>query len=354
MPQPETASESRPVARPVVDNAAALPLTRERLLEGFRRMVRIRLFEEEAMRRATAGEFSGMHSSSGQEAAIVGACLALTDDDFITGTHRSHGHPIGKGAALAPLMAELYGKVTGICKGRGGSMHLADRKVGIIGESAIVGGGIPLATGAGLSIQVRGTDQVSLCFFGDGAANQGTFGESLNLAAIWKLPVIFFCENNGYAISTSVAKSHGQPDVARRADGYGIPGVIVDGQDLMAVYNATISAVERARRREGPTLIEAKTYRFEEHCHNLSVPIPYRGKAEIDRYRSERDPLTMFRRQLQGDGVEETELAAIDHSVASEVADAVRFARESPWPDPTEVYEHLFSNPIHYPPESRS
>ena len=143
------------------------------------------------MRRATAGEFSGMHSSSGQEAAIVGACLALRDDDYITGTHRSHGHPIGKGADLKPLMAELYGKSTGICKGRGGSMHLADRKVGIIGESAIVGGGIPLATGAGLSIQVRGTDQVSLCFFGDGAANQGTFGESLNLAAIWKLPVIF-------------------------------------------------------------------------------------------------------------------------------------------------------------------
>ena len=254
-------------------------LTRELSLQAYRRMVRIRMFEEEAMRRAMAGEFSGMHSSSGQEAAIVGACLALRDDDYITGTHRSHGHPIGKGADLKPLMAELYGKATGICKGRGGSMHLADRKVGIIGESAIVGGGIPLATGAGLSIQVRGTDQVSLCFFGDGAANQGTFGESLNLAAIWKLPVIFFCENNLYAISTPVAKSHGQPDIALRASGYGMTGVIVDGQDLTAVYAATAVAVSRARQGGGPTLIEAKTYRFEEHCLNLQVPIPYRTAA---------------------------------------------------------------------------
>ena len=241
---------SRPVHSSVSAPTAAREapqLTRELSLQAYRRMVRIRRFEEEAMRRAMAGEFSGMHSSSGQEAAIVGACLALRDDDYITGTHRSHGHPIGKGADLKPLMAELYGKATGICKGRGGSMHLADRKVGIIGESAIVGGGIPLATGAALSIQVRGTDQVSLCFFGDGAANQGTFGESLNLAAIWKLPVIFFCENNLYAISTPVAKSHGQPDIALRAAGFGLPGVIVDGQELAEVHAATALAVSRAR-----------------------------------------------------------------------------------------------------------
>src|SRR5207302_9696358 len=255
--------EHSTVSAPAAAREASV-LTRDLSLLAYRRMVRIRRFEEEAMRRAMAGEFSGMHSSSGQEAAIVGACLALRDDDYITGTHRSHGHPIGKGADLKPLMAELYGKATGICKGRGGSMHLADRKVGIIGESAIVGGGIPLATGAGLSIQVRGTDQVSLCFFGDGAANQGTFGESLNLAAIWKLPVIFFCENNLYAISTPVAKSHGQPDIALRAAGFGLPGVIVDGQDLAGVHAATAVAVSRARQGGGPTLIEAKTYRFEE------------------------------------------------------------------------------------------
>lgn len=322
----------------------------EQALEAYRRMVRIRQFEEEAMRRALAGEFSGMHSSSGQEAAIVGACLALRDDDYITGTHRSHGHPIGKGADLKPLMAELYGKSTGICKGRGGSMHLADRKVGIIGESAIVGGGIPLATGAGLSIQIRGTDQVSLCFFGDGAANQGTFAESLNLAAIWKLPVIFFCENNLYAISTPVAKSHGQPDIALRAAGYGMPGLIVDGQNLAEVHATTSAAVSRARRGEGPTLIEAKTYRFEEHCLNLLVPIPYRTPQELELYKSQRDPLILHRHEMLKSGIAEAQLTAIDREVATEVADAVTFARESPQPDPAEVYDYLFSNPIHYPP----
>jgi acetoin:2,6-dichlorophenolindophenol oxidoreductase subunit alpha len=333
--------------------AAGVPaLTRELSLQGYQRMVRIRRFEEEAMRRAMAGEFSGMHSSSGQEAAIVGACLALRDDDYITGTHRSHGHPIGKGADLKPLMAELYGKATGICKGRGGSMHLADRKVGIIGESAIVGGGIPLATGAGLSIQVRGTDQVSLCFFGDGAANQGTFGESLNLAAIWKLPVIFLCENNLYAISTPVAKSHGQPDIALRAAGFGLPGVIVDGQNLAGVYAATAAAVSRARHGDGPTLIEAKTYRFEEHCLNLQVPIPYRTPQELERYKSQRDPLLLHKQDMLKSAIEEAEIAAIEREVAAEVADAVTFARQSPPPSPEEVYDYLFSNPIHYPPEA--
>ena len=326
-------------------------LTPQASLTGYRRMLRIRRFEEEAMRRATAGEFSGMHSSSGQEAAIVGACLALRDDDYITGTHRSHGHPIGKGADLKPLMAELYGKSTGICKGRGGSMHLADRTVGIIGESAIVGGGIPLATGAGLSIQVRGTDQVSLCFFGDGAANQGTFGESLNLAAIWKLPVIFFCENNLYAISTPVAKSHGQPDIARRAAGFNIPGVIVDGQDLLRVYQATAAAVQRARSGGGPTLIEAKTYRFDEHCLGLQVPIAYRSAEELEHYKAQRDPLRLHRAELLKNGLLEAEIVRIEQEVAAEVAEAVVFARESTLPDPNEVYDYLFSNPIHYPPE---
>src|SRR5262245_37389559 len=192
-------------------------------LEIYRRMQRIRQFEEAIIQHELRG-----HLSIGQEGAIVGACMALRDDDYMTGTHRSHGHPIGKGADLKPLMAELWGKETGICKGRGGSMHLADTRVGSNGEPGVVGGGLPLETGAGLSIQLRRTDQVSLCFFGEGAVNQGTFGESLNLAAIWKLPVIFFCENNGYAITTSVAQSHGQPQIAQRAAGYGMPGVTVD------------------------------------------------------------------------------------------------------------------------------
>ena len=327
-----------------------MTLNAEQSKEAYRRMLRIRKFEEEAMSRAKAGEFSGMHSSIGHEAAIVGACMALRDDDYITGTHRSHGHPIGKGADLKPLMAELYGKATGICKGRGGSMHLADRRVGIIGESAIVGGGIPLATGAGLSIQVRKTDQVSLCFFGDGAANQGTLGESLNLAAIWKLPVIYFCENNQYAISTSVVKSHGQPQISKRAEGYGLPGLTVDGQDLIAVYEAVHAAVDNARRGGGPTLIEAKTYRFDEHCLGLQVPIPYRTAQEIDHFKSKCDPVSLYRSSIcSNDGVA-AQMAAVEREVSIEVAEAVTFARESPQPDPRDVFDYLYGNPIHYPP----
>src|SRR5882757_10590604 len=188
-------------------------LSEEQRLEAYSRMWRIRKFEEEGKRLYIAGEIPGAyHSSIGQEASIVGACMALRDDDAMTGTHRSHGHPIGKGADLKALMAELMGKETGICKGRGGSMHLADKSVGIIGESAIVGGGIPLATGCGLAAKVRKTDQIALCFFGDGAVNQGTFHESLNMASLWKLPVIYLCEINGYAITTSLVNSHAQPD----------------------------------------------------------------------------------------------------------------------------------------------
>src|SRR5688572_26882259 len=249
-----------------------MPMTKDQQSEAYRRMLRIRRFEEEGTKLYLRGEIPGAyHASIGQEAAIVGACLALRDDDYIVGTHRSHGHPIGKGAKLDALMAELMGKVTGICKGRGGSMHLADSTVGILGESAIVGGGIPLAAGAAMSAKIRGSDQVSLAFFGDGASNQGTFHETLNIAAVWALPVIFFCENNGYAITTPVMKSHGQPDIAKRAAGYGIPGVIVDGQDAVAVYEVTHAAVERARRGDGPTLIEAKTYRFDEHQVGLKI-----------------------------------------------------------------------------------
>jgi acetoin:2,6-dichlorophenolindophenol oxidoreductase subunit alpha len=324
-----------------------MPLARAQQLELYRRMQRIRQFEEAIVRT----EHLGGHLSIGQEAAIAGACMALRNGDYMTGTHRSHGHPIGKGADLKPLMAELWGKETGVCKGRGGSMHLADNKVGIIGESAIVGGGLPLATGAGLSIQVRGTDQVSLCFFGDGAANQGTFGESLNLAAIWKLPVIFFCENNHYAISTSVVKSHGQPDIAKRATGYGIPGTIVDGQDAEAVYEATHAAVERARSGRGPSLIEAKTYRFDEHSRKLLVPFPYRSRAEVEEYKARRDPLVLYEAVLQERGVSAEELRAVAAEAAGAVAEAVQFARDSPAPSLGDVYEYMFSDPIHYPPQ---
>jgi len=228
-------------------------------------------------------------------------------------------------------------------------MHLADFSVGVVGESAIVGGGIPLATGAGFSAQVRGTDQVSLCFFGDGASNQGTFGESMNLAAVWKLPVIFFCENNGYAISTSVEKSHGQPDIAKRADGYGMPGVIVDGQDALAVYRVTNDAVIRARKGDGPTLIEAKTYRFEEHCDNLNILIPYRSQEEINHHVTTRDPIDIYQASLLAmQKVTQRDLDTITSEVKLEVDAAVKFAQESAFPDPADIYQNMYSSPIDY------
>ena len=321
-----------------MDGAAAL--------ECHRRMLRIRRFEEAIIAHHPVG-----HLSIGQEGAIVGACMALRDDDYVTGTHRSHGHPIGKGADVLPLMAEIFGKATGICKGLGGSMHLTDTKLGLIGESAIVGGGLPLATGAGLSIQVRKTDQVSLCFFGDGAANEGTFHESLNMAAVWKLPVIFFCENNGYAVTTSVAKSHGQPDIAKRADGYGMPGVIVDGQDADAVYEATRAAVERARGGGGPTLIEAKTYRFDEHSNRLAIPIKYREEEEIAHWRDLRDPIALYRERLVGQGLG-AEVEAIEAEVTALMEEAIRFAKERPEPVMQDMIDSMYVNPIHFPADA--
>jgi len=328
-----------------------MSFTQEQQREAYRRMLRIRKFEEDGTRLFKAGQIPGAyHASIGQEATIVGACMALRDNDAMTGTHRSHGHPIGKGADLKGLMAELMGKETGICKGRGGSMHLADHSVGIIGESAIVGGGIPLATGVGLSSQVRGTDQVCLCFFGDGAVNQGTFHESLNMASLWKLPVIYLCENNGYALTTSVTSSHGQPNIAKRAEGYGMRGIAVDGQDVRAVYEAASEATARARHGQGPTLIEAKTYRFDEHEVGLVVPgKPYRSAEEVENYKAHRDPITLFRQVLAEDGFSDTDLAAIESEVAAAVAEAIRFAEESALPDPATLYDYMYSQPINYP-----
>jgi acetoin:2,6-dichlorophenolindophenol oxidoreductase subunit alpha len=328
-------------------------LTSVQQREAYRRMLRIRRFEEEGERLLKAGKIPGaLHTSVGQEAAIVGPCMALREDDTMTGTHRSHGHPIAKGADLKPLMAELFGKATGICKGRGGSMHLADNSVGIVGESAIVGGGIPLATGCGLSAKVRGTDQVSLCFFGDGAVNNGTFHESLNMAALWKLPVIYLCENNGYAVTTSIASSHGQPDIAKRADGYGMPGLAIDGQDFRAMYAATSEAVARARRGEGPTLIEARTYRFDDHNVNLQVLLkgkPYRSAEEVADYKANRDPIALYRQVLLNEGCGEADLKGIEEEVERTVAEAVRFAEESPMPDRSTLYDYMYSHPIRYP-----
>ncbi|RAZ72999.1 thiamine pyrophosphate-dependent dehydrogenase E1 component subunit alpha [Mesorhizobium atlanticum] len=316
-------------------------------LEAFRRMLSIRLFEEEGTRQFDSGNVPGwFHSSAGQEATIVGACLALRDDDAMTGTHRSHGHPIGKGARLDALMAELMGKVSGICKGRGGSMHLADQSVGIISESGIVGGGIPLATGCAFSAKLRGSDQVSLCFFGDGAVNQGTFHESLNMASLWKLPVIYLCENNGYAMITSVAESHGQPDIAIRATGYGMPGATVDGQDVRAVFEAAAQAVTRARAGGGPTLIVANTYRFDEHNVGLITPgPPYRSADEVEAFIRDRDPIRLYRAVLLGEGASERSLSAMEEEVREAVKQAVEFGLQSPMPHPKTLPHFIFSSP---------
>jgi pyruvate dehydrogenase E1 component alpha subunit len=283
-----------------------------------------------------------LHNSIGQEAEIVGACMALRDDDYMTGNHRSHGHPIGKGVPLGPLMAELYGKSTGVCRGKGGSMHLADFSAGSLGESGIVGSLMPVAVGAGLSAHLRGTDQVCLCFFGDGAANCGPFHESLNLAAVWKLPVVFLCENNGYAIHSAQSQTTAVAHIAQRAAAYDIPGVIVDGQDVLAVHRSVSTAVRRARAGEGPTLVEAKTYRYCEHWESTGKVPQYRSEQEIAAWRA-RDPIDVLAAQMQADGaLDEAQLEALRAEVSAEVEAAIEFAERSPLPQPQAAFEDLF------------
>ena len=320
-------------------------LSKEQLHEMLRRMLRIRVFEEHAVRLHSTGQMAGfVHIATGQEAEVVGACMALRDDDYITGNHRSHGHPIGKGAELAPLMAELLGKKTGSCRGKGGSMHLAVFSVGSLGESGIVGSLMPVAVGAGLSARLRRTDQVCLCFFGDGAANCGPFHESLNLAAVWKLPVIFLCENNGYASTTAQSQTTAVADIADRAKSYQIPGLVVDGQDALAVYEATSLAVARARGGEGPTLLEAKTYRYREHSEPAAEfkIASYRSDAEIASWQL-RDPIERLFAVLRDTGdLTDGEFEAIRCAVEDEVENAVAFAQRSAAPDPEALLQDMF------------
>ncbi|MGH8227705.1 MAG: thiamine pyrophosphate-dependent dehydrogenase E1 component subunit alpha [Steroidobacteraceae bacterium] len=311
--------------------------------ELYRRMVRIRTFEDEAARLAAKGEIPGaLHTAAGQEGEVVGACMALAADDYMVGNHRSHGHPIGKGAALRPLMAELFGKQTGVCRGKGGSMHLADFSVGSLGETSIVGSGMPVAVGAALGAKLKRSGRVTLCFFGDGASNEGTFHESLNLAAIWSLPVIFLCENNGYGATTPASTVTSVANVADRAGGYGIPGLIVDGQDVLLVHERVLESVERARGGAGPTLIEAKTYRYADHAVNLGAGFSIDRGEELARWR-QRDPIALFRNRMIEAGIAEQEITDIEKEVGAAVADAVEFARSSPFPSYEEAFDHVFS-----------
>ena len=320
-------------------------LDREFLLEMQRRMLRIRAFDERASKMVKRGHIPGtVHTSIGQEAQVVGATMALGDDDYMTGNHRSHGHPIGKGSALGPLMAELVGKATGVCKGKGGSLHLADFSVGSLGESGIVGSSIPIAGGAALASKVLGNGNVSLAFFGDGAANQGVLYESMNMAAVWDLPVIFLCENNQYALSTP-AHTVTAGVIAERAAGFGMQGVRVeDGQDVMAVYKAVSEAVEWARSGDGPTLIEVVTYRYNEHSEGLRLGTDYRDASEREQW-LKKDPIVLFREYLieQGHATDQ-ELDELEQQVLEEVDASVQFSDDSPYPNPSVAFEDLYTD----------
>lgn len=316
------------------------------LYEAYRRMSRIRQFEETTKGLLLSGELYGaFHTSTGQEASIVGSCLALREDDYMVGTHRSHGHPIGKGADIRGLMAELMGRKDGVNQGKGGSMHLSDFSVGSLGETSIVGSGLPVATGAALGSRMQGQDRVTLCFFGDGASNEGTFHESLNIASIWDLPVVYVCENNGYGELTAWRKVVASESIAARSVAYDMPGEVVDGQDLTAVYEAVKKAVDRARAGEGPSLIETRTYRYENHAIGLPAE-HYREQSEIDDWRENKDPLTLFRAQSKKLKLTKKELDAIDREIAAEVEEAVEFARQSPEPALEEAFTHLFTEPV--------
>ena len=306
-------------------------------------MWRIRLFEEQAEYQSTQGKVKGpLHTYIGQEAVGVGICAHLGDTDYITSTHRGHGHCISKGADVRRMMAELFGRSTGYCRGKGGSMHIADFQIGMLGANGIVGGGFGLATGAGLASQMRGSGQVAVCFFGDGAANRGPFHENINLGAVWQLPVIYVCENNQYAQWTPQTEITLVTDVSSMSSAYGIPGFQVDGMDLLAVYETAGEAIARARRGEGPTLLECKTYRF--HGHNFGDPQQYRTREEIALWAKNHDPIQRLKHYLQERGILSCEEdAAIQAQVSEGIKKAVDFAEQSPYPTAEDLHRDVYS-----------
>lgn len=310
--------------------------------EMYRRMVRIRTFEETVSEMFRKGQMPGfLHISSGQEATAVGSCLALRPDDWIGSNHRGHGHCIAKGVDVRGMMAELFGKRTGTCKGKGGSMHIADLEIGMLGANGIVAAAIPIAVGSALAWQRLHNDRVTLCFFGEGATSEGAFHEAMNLAALLNLPIVFFCENNLYAEMTSWQVHMKLPDIAGRAAAYGIPAVSIDGNDVLAVFSAVTAAAAQARRGEGPTLIEAKTYRL--HGHYEGDPESYRTREEVEESRT-RDPLQRFAAHLIEDRYcTRDEIDAIQRAVTQEIEDAVAFAQESPLPNPEETLDDVYA-----------
>jgi len=316
-------------------------LTSQELLGILLTMYKIRFFEETIKRLYMEGFIRGpLHLYIGEEAVATGACSALREDDYVVSTHRGHGHYIAKKGDLKRMMAELLGREAGCCKGRGGSMHLVDQKVNLLASSGIVGGGIPIAIGAAFSSYYRDSRQVTLSFFGDGATNQGSFHESLNLAALWKLPIIFICENNLYAITVSASRSLPIKNIADRAISYGIPGKIVDGMNVLSVHKVVQEAVGRAREGKGPSLIECKTYRFEGHW--VGDPIVYRGKEEVEEWKR-KDPIVNFRKYLlERNILNKKELDSVALRAQKEIKEAVEFAQKSSFPNINDVEKYVY------------
>ena len=320
-----------------------MTLPKETLLYAYRTMATIRTFEERMMQEMTTRQYSGsVHSSAGQEAVPTGICAHLTDSDYLASTHRGHGHCIAKGVDPVAMMAELFGRATGTNRGKGGSMHIADTSRGMLGANGVVGASIPLAVGASLKIKVQGGDQVAVAFFGDGGANQGILHESMNLASIWKLPVIFVCENNLYAESTPVEYSTSIQNVADRAAGYSMPGLIADGMDFFSVFEKAGEAVARARAGEGPTLLECKTYRFYGHFAG-DDPKRYRTEEEVSYWRA-RDPIVQLRtRVLEENLVPAAELDAIDGQVEALIEESITLADQAPLPPPEDLFTDVYA-----------
>ena len=317
----------------------------DQLIELYRQMLLIRRFEEKSAEAYVAGKIGGFcHLYIGQEAVGVGTISAIRKDDYVLASYREHGLALAKGMSARSIMAELYGKATGCSKGKGGSMHMFDKSLGFLGGHAIVGGQIPLATGAAFSSMYQGTDQVTLCFFGEAAVNQGAFHESLNMAQLWKLPCIYICENNQYGMGTSLARAMSLRDIAQKGCAYEMASEFVDGMDVLAVREAVLRAVERGRKESLPTLLEVRTYRF--MGHSMSDPGNYRTRAEIEKYQ-ERDPIKLFSATVLEEKVaDQKTLDEIDRKVREEVEDSLRFAEESPLPDPKELYTDVYATPI--------
>lgn len=320
-------------------------IPKKKLIDMYRKMLLIRYHETKAADLFAAGKIVGyVHLYAGEEAVAVGACANLRDDDFITSTHRGHGHCIAKGCDVKYMIAELLGRETGYCRGKGGSMHIANVKIGMLGANGIVGAGPPLACGAALSAQIRGTDQVCISFFGDGASNQGTFHESLNLASIWRLPVVFIAENNLYAETTPQKYHMNIRSIAERGAAYGIPSAEVDGNDVIAVYEAVDEAVKRARAGLGPTLLDCITYRL--RGHNEGDDMLYRTKEEFEEWKK-KEPILRFKKKLIEMGVlKEHEANKIEEACLKEVEEALSFAEGCPHPKPEELFEDVY---VSYP-----